>query len=57
METMTPLKLLWICFKACLRGHWNVPVYFDTEARKFDYHLAKVGSAYCEYDGWRGDDA
>lgn len=28
-------------------GKGDLPVYFDTEAREFNYHLAKIGSAYC----------
>jgi hypothetical protein len=30
------------------QGKGNIPIYFDTEARKFDYHLAKVGSGSVE---------
>lgn len=45
---MSACKLFWILFKAIVRGHGNAPVYFDTDARKFEYHMAKVGSAYCQ---------
>lgn len=26
----------------------NLPVYFDTDARTFNYHHAKIGNVYCE---------
>jgi len=26
----------------------ELPVLFDTCARKFDYHMAKIGAIYCE---------
>lgn len=33
----------------------SLKVYFDTDARTFDYHLAEIGSVYCndqpEMDG------
>jgi hypothetical protein len=28
------------------KGH--LPIYFDTEARTFDFHMARIGSAFCE---------
>ena len=24
----------------------NIPIYFDSEARTFDYHMCKIGNAY-----------
>lgn len=29
-------------------GKGELPVYFDTEAKTFNYHMAKVGQAYHE---------
>ncbi len=26
----------------------ELPLYFDTDARKFDYHMARIGSVFCE---------
>jgi hypothetical protein len=51
---MTTYRLFWILLKAICRGYGQSPVYFDTEARKFEYHMAKVGRAYCE-DSQIGD--
>jgi len=31
-------------------GGGNLPVYFDTEAREFNYHLASIDKAYCNND-------
>lgn len=45
---MTAYKLFWFLLKAIYQGHGNAPVYFDTEAEDFDYHMAMVGSAYLE---------
>lgn len=45
---MNAYKLLWVLFRAVCRGHGKAPIFFDTEARTFDYHMAKVGIAYCE---------
>lgn len=41
-------KLFWICFKAVLMGRGKCDIAFDTEGRKFNYHLAKVGSGHVE---------
>lgn len=45
---MNAYKLFWILLKAILRGHGRAPIYFDTEAREFHYHMACVGYAYCQ---------
>lgn len=45
---MTAYKLCWFLLKAIFKGHGKSPVYFDTDAREFDYHMATVGSAYLE---------
>lgn len=45
---MTCRDLCHILLKAIEDGHGDAPVYFDTEARTFSYHMAKVGRAYCE---------
>lgn len=47
---MTAFKLWRILLKAIFLGHGSAPIYFDTEARKFNYHMAKIGSAYCQPD-------
>lgn len=53
---MNGYSLLWVLLKAVICGHGSAKVYFDTEARRFKYHLAEVGSAYCEpivwMEGW-----
>lgn len=51
---MTAYKLWWVLLKAIFCGHGKAPVYFDTEARTFDYHMAKVSAAYC-HDPQIGD--
>lgn len=45
---MNAYKLWWVITKAILTGHGRALVWFDTEARTYDYHMALVGSAYCE---------
>ena len=45
---MTALELYKVLELAIQNGHGNALILFDTEARKFDYHMAKVGSAYLE---------
>lgn len=44
---MSVYKLFWILFKEILRGKGNSSVFFDTEARTYEYHLALVGYAGC----------
>lgn len=29
-------------------GYGDCPIYFDTDARTFDYHMAKIGRAHVE---------
>lgn len=45
---MTIEQLYQVLKKAVDDGHGSGNILFDTEARKFDYHMAKVGSAYVE---------
>ena len=33
-------------------GFGHAEVFFDTEAKTFDYHMAKVGSAYLEKESF-----
>ena len=33
----------------------KLPLLFDTEARKFDYHMAVIGSVFCEDQEGMGD--
>jgi len=49
---MTAYKLFWLCLKTILRGKGACAVLFDTEARQFEYHLAKIGKGYYEKHGW-----
>jgi len=32
-----------------------LPVYFDTCAKKYDYHMALVGAAFCDDDEAMGE--
>ena len=48
---MTGYSMLWLALKSVLRGHGNAPVFFDTEAREYRYHLAKIGRGYCQKVG------
>lgn len=41
-------QLFWICLVGMIRGKWNAAIYFDTEARTYGYHLARVGRAYLQ---------
>ena len=43
---MTVEELFRVLELAIHDGYSNAEILFDTEARKFDYHMAKVGSAY-----------
>ncbi len=49
---MNVYRLCWLLLKTIFRGKGNAEILFDTEAKKFDYHMAKVGSAYCEKHAW-----
>ena len=53
---MTCRDLCHILLKAIEDGHGDAPVYFDTEARTFGYHMAKVGRAYVEPMTWAGEE-
>jgi len=33
-------------------GKGYYPVYFDTEARTFEYHMARIGRAYAEEEAF-----
>jgi len=45
---MTVQQLLRILELAVHDGYDQAEILFDTEGRTFDYHMAKVGSAYLE---------
>lgn len=45
---MTALELSKILEEAIQDGYGDAEILFDTEARTFDYHFAKVGSAFLE---------
>lgn len=53
---MTVNELFRVLELAIHDGHGDAQVYFDTEARTYNYHLANIGSAYCQeqYDGADG---
>jgi hypothetical protein len=52
---MTAQELFNLLEQAIRDGHGNAPIYFDTEAKVWDYHMAKVGKAYCEDFGGQGN--
>lgn len=43
-------KMLYLLTQAKNRGLKEIAMWFDTEAKKFNYHMAKVGSMYLEKD-------
>lgn len=43
---MTAKQLFDILEQAIHDGHGDASVYFDTEGKNYDYHMAKIGSAY-----------
>lgn len=45
---MSVYRLTWACINAILQGYGKQLVFFDTEARTYEYHLALVGSAHIE---------
>lgn len=45
---MTVYNLAIKCLWMILKGRGKSPIFFDTEGRTFDYHLAHIASAYCE---------
>lgn len=49
---MNCYKLFWLCLKTIIRGKGSCQVLFDTEARTYNYHMARVGSAYYEKYSW-----
>jgi hypothetical protein len=49
---MTIEQLSKILNKAVEDGYGEADILFDTEARTFEYHMAKVGSAYMETDAF-----
>lgn len=53
---MNGYKLFWLALKSILRGHGKAPVFFDTEARQYDYHMAHVARGYCEKVGYTKDE-
>lgn len=44
---MTGYELKWF-LENLTHEQLECPVYFDTEARTFDYHMAEIGTAYYE---------
>ena len=48
-------KMLYLLNKAKSLGLKEIDLYFDTEGRKFDYCMAKIGSLYLEQDWVSGD--
>lgn len=44
---MTVQELFNFLEQAIDDGKGDSPIYFDTEARTFNYHLAKISRAYC----------
>lgn len=45
---MTAQQLFKVLERAIQDGYGSAEVLFDTEARKFEYHMAKVGTAFLE---------
>lgn len=43
---MTAQQLFDILEQAIHDGHGNALIYFDTEAKTFNYHMARIGSVY-----------
>lgn len=49
---MTAKELADLLNKVVADGHGDCDVLFDTEARTFNYHMAKVGSAFFENEAY-----
>lgn len=47
-ESITVSQLAEFLKQLADEGHGDLPVYFDTEAKRFNYHMARVGRAYHE---------
>ncbi len=47
---MTIAELLKLLTEAVAKGHGDGPVYFDAEARTFNYHLVQIDSAHVDED-------
>jgi hypothetical protein len=47
---MTILELYKFLENEVLLGNGDFPIYFNTEARSFNYHMAKIGNAYFEIE-------
>jgi len=43
---MTAQELFNILEQAIHDGHGDALIYFDTEAKTYNYHMARIGSAY-----------
>ncbi len=54
MKTETVQELYDFLAQVIKDGHGDAEILFDTEARTFNYHMAKVGSAYCQPEIWEG---
>jgi len=48
---MTAIELHAILGKAIEEGQGKFPIYFDTEAEKYEYHMAKIGAAFVSLEG------
>lgn len=47
---MTALELFRVLESAINDGYGHAEILFDTEARTFHYHMAKIGSAYLQLE-------
>ena len=43
---MLDIKDLIKILEKAYKEHGNIPIYFDTEAKTFNYHMSLIGSAY-----------
>ena len=43
---MLKIKDLIKILEKAYKEHGNIPIYFDTEAKTFNYHMSLIGSAY-----------
>jgi hypothetical protein len=50
MKTTTAKELFDFLERVVHDGYGHAEILFDTEARKFEYHMAKVDRAYLELD-------
>jgi hypothetical protein len=48
MKTTTVQEMFDFLEQLVHDGKGALPIYFDTEAKTYNYHVAKIGTAYCE---------